>query len=51
MAEGALKISANGRTVEFRSLAEMLDMERQMSAELEAGLRRPARILGSFRRA
>lgn len=51
IAEGAREISANGRRVVFRDLAEMLQLEQLMSAELEAGAYKPARILGSFRRA
>jgi hypothetical protein len=50
MAEGVLKVTANGRTTEFRSLAEMEQMERKMSSELEGQQYRPARILASFRR-
>jgi hypothetical protein len=50
MAEGVLRVTANGRTSEFRSLAEMEQMERKMSSELEGQQYRPARILASFRR-
>jgi hypothetical protein len=51
IAEGAREISANGRRVVFRDLAEMQQLERTMSAELEGSTYKPARILGSFRRA
>lgn len=51
MAEGALRVTGNGRTVEFRSLAEMEQLERKMSAELEGDLYKAGRIYGSFRRA
>lgn len=51
MAEGALEIRANGRVVIFRTLAEMQQLERQMSAELEGTTYKAARIYGSFRRA
>jgi hypothetical protein len=51
IAEGAREISANGRRVVFRDLAEMLQLEQMMSAELEGGAYKPARILGAFRRA
>jgi hypothetical protein len=51
IAEGAREISGNGRRVVFRDLAEMQQLERTMSAELEGSMHKPARILGSFRRA
>lgn len=51
IAEGVLKVAANGRTVEYRSLAEMKELERLMSAELEGTTYQPGRIYASFRRA
>ena len=51
IAEGVTKVAANGRTVEYRSLAEMRQLERIMAEELEAATRRPERIYCSFRRA
>ena len=51
IAEGTLRVSANGRTVEFRSLAEMQQLERSMAAELEPDNPRPSRIYASFKRA
>jgi hypothetical protein len=51
MAEGVLKVSVNGRSVEYRSLAEMQQLEQSMAAELEAATIRPRRIYPSFKRA
>lgn len=51
MAEGVLKVSTNGRSVEYRSLAEMQQLEQSMAAELEAATIRPRRIYPSFKRA
>lgn len=51
IAEGVTKVSANGRTVEYRSLAEMQRLERLMADELEQTTRRPERIYVSHRRA
>lgn len=51
IAEGVLKISANGRTTEFRSLAEMQQLERIMAAELEPDQVPTRRTYLSFRRA
>jgi hypothetical protein len=51
MAEGVLKVSTNGRSVEYRSLAEMQQLEQSMAAELEATIIRPRRIYPSFKRA
>lgn len=51
IAEGTLRVSANGRSVEFRSLNEMLQLERLMADELEQTTRRPERIYVSHRRA
>lgn len=51
IAEGVLKVSANGRTVEYRSLTEMRQLERIMADEVESSMRRPERIYCSFRRA
>lgn len=51
IAEGVLKVSSNGRSVEYRSLADMRQLERIMAEELEASTRRPERIYVSFRRA
>lgn len=50
IAEGVLRVSANGRTVEYRSLSEMRRLEAIMSAEVEQGQYTPHRILASFRR-
>ena len=50
IAEGVLRVSANGRSVEYRPLAEMRQLERTMSDELEQATRRPKRILVSFKR-
>jgi len=35
IAEGVLVVATNGRRVEYRSLAEMLQLERIMAGELE----------------
>lgn len=51
IAEGITKVSANGRTVEYRSLADMRQLERIMAEQLEQSTRRPERIYASFRRA
>lgn len=51
IAEGVLRVSANGRSTEFRSLSEMRELERMMSAELEGNAHKPGRIYASFRRA
>ena len=51
IAEGVLRVSSNGRSVEYRSLTEMRQLERIMAEELEASTRRPERIYYSFRRA
>lgn len=51
IAEGVTRVSANGRSVEYRSLNEMRRLERIMADELEASTRPPQRILASFRRA
>lgn len=51
IAEGVLKVSANGRTVEYRSFDEMRRLEAIMSAELEASPTTPRRIYAAFRRA
>jgi roadblock/LC7 domain-containing protein len=51
IAEGVTKVSANGRMVEYRSLAEMRRLEAIMSAELEAEPTIPRRIYLSHRRA
>jgi hypothetical protein len=51
IAEGVLRVSANGRSTEFRSLAEMRELERMMAAELENSSYRPSRTYVSFRRA
>ena len=50
IAEGVLRVTANGRTVEYRSLAEMRRLEAIMSTELEQARYAPQRILASFRR-
>ena len=51
IAEGTLRVSANGRSVEYRSLSEMRQLERIMAEELEQESRRPERIYCGFRRA
>lgn len=51
IAEGVLKVSANGRTVEYRSLAEMKQLERIMADEVETSAPKPGRVYVSFRRA
>jgi roadblock/LC7 domain-containing protein len=51
IAEGVLRVSANGRTVEYRSLEDMRRLETIMSAELEAAPTTPRRIYAAFRRA
>ena len=51
IAEGVLRVTANGRTVEFRSLAEMQQLERIMAAELEPDRVPQRRTYLSFRRA
>lgn len=51
IAEGVLRVSANGRTVEYRSLAEMQQLERVMADELETTAPKPGRVFCGFRRA
>ena len=51
IAEGVLRVTANGRTVEFRSLDEMRTLERIMTAELEPDRAPQRRTYLSFRRA
>lgn len=51
IAEGVLKVSANGRTVEYRSLDDMRRLEVVMSSELETSPITPRRIYAAFRRA
>jgi hypothetical protein len=51
IAEGVTSVSANGRTVSYRSLDDMRRLERVMADQLEASTRSPLRILASFRRA
>ena len=51
IAEGVTKVAANGRTVEYRSLAEMRRLEAIMSAELETEPTTPRRVYAAFRRA
>jgi hypothetical protein len=51
IAEGVTSVSANGRTVSYRSLDDMRRLERVMADQLEANTRRPLRILANFRRA
>lgn len=49
IAEGVTKVAANGRTVEYRSLDEMRQVERIMAAEVEGTASTPKRIYASFR--
>jgi hypothetical protein len=53
IAEGVLKVRfSDGREMTYRSLAEMLEIERRMAAQLEAGQARPVRrIYQTFQRA
>jgi hypothetical protein len=53
IAEGVLKVRfSDGRELTYRSLAEMLETERKMAAEVEAGQTRPVRrIYQIFQRA
>jgi hypothetical protein len=51
IAEGVTKVAANGRVVEYRSLAEMRRLEAIMSAEVEAEPTITRRIYLSHRRA
>ncbi|MEB3277214.1 MAG: hypothetical protein VKM92_09645 [Cyanobacteriota bacterium] len=51
IAEGVLKVSANGRSTEFRSVDDMLKLERLMAAELEPENVPSRRVYLSFRRA
>ena len=53
IAEGVLKVRfSDGRELTYRSLAEMLEIERKMAAEVEAGQARPVRrIYQTFQRA
>jgi len=53
IAEGVLKVRfSDGRVLTYRSLAEMLETERKMAAEVEAGQARPVRrIYQIFQRA
>jgi len=53
IAEGVLKVRfSDGREMTYRSLAEMLKIERIMAAQLEAGQARPVRrIYQTFQRA
>ena len=44
IAEGVLKVRfSDGREMTYRSLAEMLEIERRMAAQLEAGQARKVR--------
>lgn len=52
IAEGVTKVRfSDGRELQYRSLSEMLQVERLMAAELEAGAGRSRRVYLSFRRA
>jgi hypothetical protein len=53
IAEGVLKVRfSDGRELTYRSLAEMLETERKMAAEVEAAQARPVRrIYQTFQRA
>lgn len=51
LAEGVLKVTANGRSVEYRSLEDMRRMEAIMSADVEAAPTTPRRIYVAHRRA
>jgi hypothetical protein len=53
IAEGALKVRfSDGREMTYRSLAEMLEIERRMAAEVETAQARPVRrIYQTFQRA
>ena len=53
IAEGVLKVRfSDGRELTYRSLAEMLETERKMAAEVEATQARPVRrIYQIFQRA
>lgn len=53
IAEGVLKVKfSDGRELTYRSLAEMLETERRMAAEVEAGQAKPVRrIYTTFQRA
>ena len=53
IAEGVLKVRfSDGRELTYRSLAEMLETERKMVAEVEATQARPVkRIYQTFQRA
>jgi hypothetical protein len=53
IAEGALKVRfSDGREMTYRSLAEMLEIERRMAAEVETAQVRPVRrIYQTFQRA
>lgn len=53
IAEGVLKVRfSDGRELTYRSLAEMLETERRMATEVEAGQVKPVRrIYQTFQRA
>jgi hypothetical protein len=53
IAEGVLKVRfSDGRELTYRSLAEMLETERRMAAQVEATQSRPVRrIYQTFQRA
>ena len=53
IAEGVLKVKfSDGRELTYRSLAEMLETERRMAAEVETAQARPVRrIYQTFQRA
>ena len=51
IAEGVLRVTANGRSTEFRSVDDMLKLERLMTAELEPDRVPQRRTYLSFRRA
>jgi hypothetical protein len=52
IAEGVTRVKfSDGRELQYRSLSEMLMVERTMAAELEAGQWKPRRIYAAHRRA
>jgi arylamine N-acetyltransferase len=50
IAEGALRVRSAGREVEYRSLAEMQELERIMAEELEPGTSPATRKYMGFER-
>jgi hypothetical protein len=48
IASGVLRVSYDGRTVEYRSLADLRDALREVEGALDPGRRRPVRQIRIF---